>query len=139
LPLEQKTIHAKIKPLGKKSTCDCLGEPPAGEAAIQWALLTTFPVSSVEEINQVLVGYCVRWSVELYFKTLESGLKMEDMKYETLDRYLRAFSMLTVVAWRVEYLKGATRHDSSSPCTAYFTETEWVAIMGFLTRRPVDV
>jgi hypothetical protein len=40
-----------------------------------------------------------------------SGLKIEDMKYETLDRYLVAFSILSVVAWRIEYLKGATRSD----------------------------
>ncbi|MCY2997357.1 MAG: hypothetical protein NT168_04540 [Planctomycetota bacterium] len=33
------------------------------------------------------------------------------MKYETLDRYLVAFSILSVVAWRIEYLKGATRSD----------------------------
>ena len=47
--------------------------------------------------------------------------------------------MLTVVAWRVEYLKGACRADGGSPCTEYFSESEWMAVMIFLTRRPVDV
>jgi len=75
--------------------------------------------------------------VELYFKTLKSGLKIEDMKYETLERYVIAFSMLTVVAWRVEYLKGATRSDPESSCEKYFAAGEWMAIMAFL-RRPVD-
>ncbi|WP_442507137.1 IS4 family transposase [Novipirellula sp. SH528] len=113
-------------------------DPPIGEAPINWMLLTTLPVSSAEEIDEVLTGYCFRWLVELYFKTLKSGLHIEDMKYETLERYIRAFSMLTVVAWRVEYLKGATRHDGQSPCTVYFSEDEWMAIMIFLTKRPVD-
>ena len=113
-------------------------DPPKGEAPIRWVLLTTMPVSSAEEIDEVLTGYSFRWLVELYFKTLKSGLHIEDMKYETLERYLRAFSMLCVVAWRVEHLKGATRHDGQSACTVYFTEDEWMAIMLFLTKRPID-
>ena len=113
-------------------------DPPAGDTPIRWVLLTTLPVDTVQEIDVVLEGYCVRWSVELYFKTLKSGLKLENMKYETLERYLRAFSMLTVVAWRVEYLKGATRSDPAAPCTEYFTDQEWMAVMIFLHRRPVD-
>lgn len=112
--------------------------PPSGESPIKWVLLTTLPVSTVDEINEVLTGYCFRWLVELYFKTLKSGLHIEDMKYETLERYIRAFSMLAVVAWRVEYLKGATRHDGQAPCTDYFSDDEWMAIMMFLTKRPVD-
>ena len=76
--------------------------------------------------------------MELYFKTLKSGLKIEDMKYETLERYQTAFSMLTIVAWRVEYLKGATRSDPDSSCEKYFTKDEWMSVMIFVTRRPVD-
>lgn len=113
-------------------------DPPAGETPIRWVLLTTLPIRSAVEIDEVLTGYCFRWLVELFFKTLKSGLHIEDMKYETLERYVRAFSMLAVVAWRVEYLKGATRHDGQSPCTVYFSDNEWMAITIFLTKRPID-
>jgi hypothetical protein len=107
-------------------------DPPTGDVPIRWVLFTTLPIETVEDLFDVLDGYCVRWSVELYFKTLKSGLKIEDMKYETLERYVVAFSMLTVVAWRVEYLKGATRSDPDSSCEKYFTASEWIAIMAFL-------
>ena len=112
--------------------------PPDGETPIRWVLFTTLPIQSIEDIESVLDGYCMRWSVELYFKTLKSGLRIEDMKYETLGRYLIAFSMLAVVAWRVEYLKGATRSDPESSCEKYFTPGEWMAVMIFLHRRPID-
>lgn len=111
--------------------------PPAGDVPIRWVLFTTLPIATVADLIDVLDGYCERWIVELYFKTLKSGLKIEDMKYETLERYGVAFSMLTVVAWRVEYLKGATRSDPDSSCEKYFATSEWIAIMAFL-RRPVD-
>ena len=111
--------------------------PPDADVPIRWVLFTTLPIGTIQAVVDVLDGYCVRWAVELYFKTLKSGLKIEDMKYETLERYVVAFSMLTVVAWRVEYLKGATRSDPDSSCEKYFAAGEWMAIMAFL-RRPVD-
>lgn len=112
--------------------------PPPGETPIRWVLFTSLPIESTEEVEAVIDGYSMRWPVELYFKTLKSGLKIEDMKYETLDRYLIAFSMLSVVAWRVEYLKEAARSDPDSSCEKYFAPGEWMAIKIFLTRRPVD-
>jgi hypothetical protein len=113
-------------------------KPPEGELPIRWILFTTLPIATITDIEKVIDGYCQRWSVELYFKTLKSGLKIEDMKYETLERYQTAFSMLTIVAWRVEYLKGATRSDPESKCEKYFTKDEWMATMIFVTRRPVN-
>lgn len=112
--------------------------PPEGESPIGWVLFTTLPIDTVQEVESVLDGYCKRWGVELYFKTLKSGLKIEDMKYETLDRYCVAFSMLAVVAWRVEYLKGAARSEPNSSCEKYFKQCEWMAIKIFLTRKTVN-
>lgn len=112
--------------------------PPAGELSIRWVLLTTLPGVSFSDLEAILDGYCQRWGVELYFKTLKSGLKLEDMKYETLDRYLAAFAILCVVGWRVEYLKGAARHDPEGSCEKYFTREEWMAIVHFVTRRAAE-
>ena len=111
--------------------------PPEGEEPIRWVLFTTLPIGSAEDLFAVLDGYGRRWSVELYFKTLKSGLKIEDMKYETLKRYVTAFSMLTAVAWRVEYLKGAVRADPTGSCEKYFRPDEWIATAAYL-RRPAD-
>lgn len=109
--------------------------PPEGEVPIRWVLFTSQPIKTIEEVHAVVDGYCVRWSVELYFKTLKSGLKIEDMKYETLERYANAFAILSVVAWRVEYLKGATRSDPESSCEKYFPNNEWMAIVGYVHRK----
>ena len=70
--------------------------------------------------------------------TLKSGLKIEDMKYKTLPRYLNAFAMLAVVAWRVEYLKKAARMDPDAPCSKYFTDQQWIPIVMFQTQKPAD-
>jgi hypothetical protein len=100
-------------------------DAPLGEEPIRWVLLTTLSINSIAEIQRVISGYSIRWNIELYFKTLKSGLKIEKLQYETLDRYLTALSMLMVVGWRVEYLKGAARHDPHASCEKYFAPQEW--------------
>lgn len=112
--------------------------PPENEEPVRWVLFTSLSIASVEDLEEILDGYCLRWHVELYFKTLKSGLKIEDMKYKTLDRYLAAFAILVPVAWRVEYVKGATRSDPEAPCSKYFAQHEWMAVLIFLHRRNPD-
>ena len=112
--------------------------PPEGEEPIRWVLYTTMSIDTIEQVDDVIDSYCKRWSVELYFKTCKSGMKIEDMKYETLPRYLVAFALLSVVAWRVEYLKGAARHDPDSSCEEYFSPDQWIAIVMFATRKRPD-
>ena len=80
----------------------------------------------------------MRWKIELLFKTLKSGLKIEKMRFKTISRYLNAVALLVPVAWRVEYLKEAARVDPHSPCSKYFNQTQWTAIMIFKNQAAVD-
>jgi len=110
--------------------------PPEGDTPVHWFLFTTLPIATDDDVDAVLTGYRNRWPVETFFKTNKSGLKIEDMKYETLDRYLVAFAMLSVVAWRIEHLKTAARATPESPCSNYYEPHEWHAIVAFVTRQP---
>lgn len=112
--------------------------PPEGDTPVHWFLFTTLPVDSDEDIEVVVEGYRMRWPVETYFKTLKSGLKIEDLKYERLDRYLVAFAMLSVVAWRIEHLKTAARAKPEVPCSEYYQSDAWMAVVTFVTRQPAD-
>jgi hypothetical protein len=112
--------------------------PPEGDTPVHWFLFTTLPVDSDEDIEAVIEGYRMRWVVEVYFKTLKSGLRIEDLKYRFLDRYLVAFAMLAVVAWRIEHLKTAARARPDAPCSDYYQRDEWMAIVTFVTRQPAD-
>lgn len=112
--------------------------PPEDDTPVHWFLFTTMPIESDEDVQAVVDGYHMRWPVETYFKTLKSGMKIEDLKYERLDRYLVAFAMLSVVAWRIEYLKTAARAKPESPCSTYYEPHQWMAIVAFVTRQPAD-
>lgn len=112
--------------------------PPEGDTPVHWFLFTTLPIASDDDVDAVITGYRMRWPVETYFKTCKSGLKIEDLKYETLNRYLVIFAMLTVVAWRVEHLKTAARATPEAPCSDYYESNQWQAIVMFVTRQRVD-
>lgn len=100
-------------------------DPPAGEDPIRWVLFTSLPIDTVQQIQRVIELYSKRWGIELFFKTLKSGMGIEKLKYQTLERYLTAVAMLTVVAWRVEQIKIAARVDGDASCEDYFEASEW--------------
>jgi len=146
--LEVSTLRVKLA--GPKRPGDNLADctlnivqliepaPPQGEPPIHWVLYTDLPVQSQEQVEAVIKGYCMRWKIELLFKTLKSGLKIEKMRFKTISRYLNAVALLVPVAWRVEYLKEAARVDPHSPCSKYFNQTQWTAIMIFKNQADVD-
>lgn len=113
--------------------------PPESDVPVHWVLFTTLPIDTDEDLNAVIDGYTKRWMVELYFKTLKSGLKIEDMKYRTLKRYLAAFAISAVVAWRIEYLKMAARNDPQASCSKYCTQQEWVPVVTFLEKKKPEI
>ena len=100
-------------------------DPPEGEEAIRWVLFTSLPIDTVIEIQRIVSHYSLRWGIELFFKTLKSGLGIEKLKYETIERYLTASSLMLVVAWRVEQIKVAARVDGDASCEKYFEAAEW--------------
>jgi hypothetical protein len=109
-------------------------DPPQGEEPIRWVLLTTLPIGTAEEIESILTGYGFRWTIEIFFKTLKSGLKIEKLKYQKLDRYLTAFALLSIVAWRVEHLKSAARAEPNATCEKYFRQEQWVPLYLFANK-----
>lgn len=139
------TLHGVNRPGGTSLKSPTLNvvfvyeeSPPESDVAIEWMLFTTLPIETDEQVRKVIDGYTKRWLIEEFFKTLKSGLKIEDMKYHTLKRYLIAFSISCVVAWRIEYVKAAARNEPDAPCRKFFTEEEWVPIFIFMNKKIPD-
>lgn len=102
--------------------------PPADEESVEWMLLTSLPIKSVEEVRQVIEYYCVRWMVEVLFRTLKSGCRAEQRRFERLDRQLRCLAVLLIVAWRTLYVCRLGRGCPEISCEAIFEPAEWKAV-----------
>jgi hypothetical protein len=102
--------------------------PPEGDVPVEWLLLTSLPIASLEEVRQVIEYYCVRWMIEVFFRTLKSGCRAEERRFETLDRQLRCLAVYLIVAWRTLYVCRLGRGCPEMSCEAIFEPAEWKAV-----------
>ena len=65
-------------------------DPPEGESPISWLLLTTLPVETLSEAQQIVQWYTFRWRIErLHFVLKTGGPKVEKLPLETFARLER--------------------------------------------------
>jgi hypothetical protein len=112
-------------------------DAPAGvDAPLEWMLLTTLPVTSFEEAKTVLARYAKRWGIEIYHRVLKSGCRIEDRQLGDARRLTNCLAIDMVVAWRIHHLTWLGREIPDVPCTVYFDDAEWKALVGFINQTP---
>jgi hypothetical protein len=91
---------------------------PAGVGQpLLWRLVTSLPVKTFDEAQEVVRLYRLRWRVEEVFRVLKSdGLDIEDSQLETADRLLNLAAQALVAAARIVQLVDA-RDGSVRPAT----------------------
>jgi hypothetical protein len=88
----------------------------AGKPLI-WHLLTTLPVATLAEAQEVVRLYRLRWRIEEVFRIMKSdGLDIEDSQLETAGRLLNLSALALVAAARTIQLVDA-RDGSTRPAT----------------------
>jgi hypothetical protein len=102
--------------------------PPAGQVPIQWMLITTLPIDTDEQVRLVVDYYCIRWGIEVYFKTLKSGCRIEHRQFEFLGRELNALAVYMLVAWRVMLLCRMGQTCPDLDCEVMFETSEWQSV-----------
>ncbi len=108
---------------------------PGDDTDLSWLLITTLPIETVEDVLRVIDYYVARWTVEIYFRTLKTGCRVEDIQLETTDRLKRCLAFYKIIAWRVLYLTYLNRTCPKLPCTAVFDESEWKSVWRVVTKK----
>ena len=109
---------------------------PESTTPLKWMLLTTIPVDTFEESVEKLEWYARRWGIEVYHKTLKSGCQIEQRQLGNADRIETCLAIDMVVAWRIYYLTKLGREVPDVPCTVFFEEAEWKALVAYKTKNP---
>jgi len=112
-------------------------DAPEGIEPVSWMLLTTCPVTGLAEAIEKLDWYAKRWCIEIYHKTLKSGCKIEQRQLGNADTLEACLAIDLVVAWRIYHLTKLGRECPHVPCTVFFEEAEWKALVTYVTRQPV--
>jgi hypothetical protein len=110
---------------------------PTGVKPLEWLLLTTLSVTTFEHATEKLLWYTRRWGIEVLHRTLKSGCRIEQRQLGNADRLEACLAIDLVVAWRIYHLNKLGRDVPQAPCTVYFEEAQWKALMVFTTQNPI--
>ena len=148
-PARLATLSIRFSPVTLQAPTRKAGQPPLklwaiearelrapkGGSPIVWRLLTTLPVTSVEEACQRVGWYAQRWQIEVIHKVLKSGCKIEQRQLETAARLDRVLAVDQVVAWRLLALCKAAREQPDEAVSAWLSQAEWQALWCHVHQR----
>jgi hypothetical protein len=119
----------KLPPISLTAILVREDNPPADiKEPIEWLLLTNTIVNDFSQALQVIEWYCCRWQIEVFHKIIKSGCRVEDCRLQTATRLQNYIALMSVVAWRLQWLTYINRTNPEEPCTAVLTPIEWQAL-----------
>lgn len=127
--------RSQLAPIGLVAILVEEGAPPKGVKGVKWLLVTTLPVTTVEEAIGCVQRYSQRWLIERYHLVLKSGCRLEQMQLETAQRLERALATFSIVAWRLLWLTYEARQDPMKPCDQVLEPAEWQALCARMQKR----
>lgn len=99
--------------------------PPTGQKGIEWKLLTNREVNTLDEAAELVDWYRCRWLIEIFFRVLKSGCKVESMQLSTMDRIERLLAIYMIIAWRILHAITMGEACPDLPCDVVFDTEEW--------------
>jgi len=103
-------------------------EPPADVTPIEWLLLTTVVVDTVDDATQCVQWYSCRWGIEVWHRILKSGCRIEARQLASGERLQRCLTLYSVIAWRIFYATMLARAVPDMPCSVLLDLDEWQAL-----------
>jgi Transposase DNA-binding/Transposase Tn5 dimerisation domain len=98
--------------------------PPTGAEVIEWLLITDLPISTFEDACEKIQWYVCRWQIEIYFKILKSGCRIEKLQL-TDKNFSACLSFYRIIAWRILYVVIMGRYCPEMSCECVFSKEEW--------------
>ena len=92
-------------------------------------------MKSLTQALEVIGWYTQRFQIEVFHRTLKSGCKIEERQLGNAERIEACLAIDMVVAWRIVHLTKLGREVPEVPCTVFFEEAQWKALVVFVTRN----
>lgn len=107
--------------------------PPPGEPAIEWILVTTLPIDRQRDLKKIIDYYRARWNIEVLFKVLKSGCRIEERRLEHIDRMLACLAVYLIIAWRTLMACRLSDECPDLSCEVIYTQSEWKSVWVVVT------
>lgn len=104
---------------------ECKSTVVKGEKPINWVILTSHPVFSVEQAMQIIKWYQWRWTIEELFRALKTkGLNIESSEIETFHGLSNLTTMALLAAVKTMQLVKARDGNTDQKMEDVFSEKE---------------
>jgi len=111
-------------------------DPPEGQPAVQWRLMTTLPVNTLQQIEAVVDAYRKRWVIEEYFKALKSGCQIEKRQLETGDALMKMTAFFLPLAYQLLLLRDQGRQNPDADARTVLSDTK-IEVLRAMARKPL--
>jgi len=111
--------------------------PPSGEDAVEWMLLTNLEVSSFEQACEKVRWYGLRWRIEMFFKVLKSGFRVEACRLTHGARLSRYLTVMSIIAWRLFMITLIARTEPQRCCSTLLAGHEWKVLSRKSSKKDV--
>ena len=109
--------------------------PPEGVEGIEWFLLTTKEIQSVEDAETCLRWYCLRWRIEDWHRVLKSGCRIEAAAHKSAERLKRSIAINLVIAWRIMLMTLLGRETPELPTEVLFSDLEIEVLSAYAKKK----
>lgn len=103
-------------------------DPPPGVEAVEWILLTRWPVNDAAAARRVTGWYACRWLVEDYHQCLKTGCRMEASQLDQAADLQRLLGFLAPVAIRLLQLRQTARQEGEQ-LAQHWLDPLWVRLL----------
>ena len=107
---------------------------PRARRRLEWFLLTSVRIESLEAALETIGHYLRRWRVEDFFRVLKSGCRAEHLGFHSAERLERALAIQAVIAWRLMLMTLLGREVPECDAALLFSDIE----LRFLTDYAAD-
>jgi hypothetical protein len=98
---------------------------PKGHKPIEWMLLTTEAVDTVDAMDRVSRYYEQRWLVEEFHKAWKTGCRLEQRRLQSAGNLERLMVILAPMAVQMLRLRALTQLKPSTPCDIVLSTAHW--------------
>jgi len=129
--------HPEVAPVGPRTRAALTvgvvlvsePHPPSGERALHWLLVTSLPLTTVDEALTCVHYYRLRWLVERFHYVLKSGCHVEQLQLETAARLERALVIYSAVAAWMLHATYQARVAPEAPATVIMEDDAWRVLL----------
>jgi hypothetical protein len=112
-------------------------EPSDDKDALEWILLTTLPIKTIENVLQAVKYYTFRWVIERFHYIIKQSMAIEKVQIDDFTRLFNVIQIYSVIAWHLLFLHRLGKLEDKHPANQYF-EQQSIEILEIISNKKIE-